>query len=481
MAYNVLAAKRAGATDEQIARIIAQERGQSYDDLVAAGATPNQIIKIGNEQGFSFGEAFMAGARAEALSEIDGVKQIFGGELSAEQVAQENLARQAAEERGFATGLGQFVGGLVNPSTLLPGSFLLKGAKGVALAGAAGGGIAGAVRPIYTEEDLGRLGGAAIGATVGGALGFGLGKLIDQFGPKVADDILNTGAVSPDGKEITTPHFKLKIDENGNWTKEEAPVTDELIKARQLAEENRASTIEGLEPKVESPEVTATKAVEQEVLPVLPQYLSQRQPPTFAKSTIDFETDIDKALYIVGNPATKAGRDEYMAFLQQALKTDQGTITKLASEVRKEVIQAGKLAQGEAGLSGIGKIDKFRFNFSKSVDNILNPADKYLDDFSKKVYNLGAGLRTGPKGYPVFSFKQAEEAVSIMQRTDPTFVKSMPEASRNVAAYRRYLDDMKSLNGRNYKSKSFEDFITKGIDADDQIKMIEAGYFDGCR
>lgn len=481
MAYNVLAAKRAGATDEQIARIIAQERGQNYDDLVAAGATPNQIIKIGNEQGFSFGEAFMAGARAEALSEIDGVKQIFGGELSAEQVAQENLARQAAEERGFATGLGQFVGGLINPSTLLPGSFLLKGAKGVALAGAAGGGIAGAVRPIYTEEDLGRLGGAAIGATVGGALGFGLGKLIDQFGPKIADDIVNTGQLSPDGKEITTPHFKLKLDENGNWAREEVPVTDELLKARQLAEENRASTIEGLEPKVESPEVTATKAVEQEALPVLPQYLSGAS-PRFAKSTVDFETDIDKALYIVGNPTTKSARhDDYMAFLQQALKTDQGTITKLAADVRKEVIQAGKLAQGEAGLSGIGQVDKFKFNFSKAVDNILNPADKYLDDFSKKVYNLGAGERVGPKGYPVLTFKQAEEAVSVMQRADPTFIKSMPEASRNVVAYRKYLDDMKALNGRNYKAKSFEDFITKGIDADDQIKMIEAGYFDGCR
>ncbi len=96
--YNVLAAKRAGATDEQIARIIAQDKGQNYEDLVAAGATPQQIIKIGNEQGFSFGEAFMAGARAEALSEIDGIKQIFGGELSDAQVAQENLARQAAED-----------------------------------------------------------------------------------------------------------------------------------------------------------------------------------------------------------------------------------------------------------------------------------------------------------------------------------------------------------------------------------------------
>jgi hypothetical protein len=481
MAFNVLAAKREGYSDAEIADYLAQKSGFDIEGARKEGYKDNELVAHLNKKGFSFGEAFMAGARAEALSEIDGVKQIFGGEISAEQVAQENLARQAAEERGFATGLGQFVGGLINPSTLLPGSFLLKGAKGVALAGAAGGGIAGAVRPIYTEEDLGRLGGAAIGATVGGALGFGLGKLIDQFGPKIADDIVNTGQLSPDGKEITTPHFKLKLDENGNWAREEVPVTDELLKARQLAEENRASTIEGLEPKVESPEVTATKVAEEEVLPVLPQYLSQRPPPTFAKSTIDFETDIDKALYIVGNPAVKAGRDDYMAFLQQALKTDQGTITKLAADVRKEVIQAGKLAQGEAGLSGIGQIDKFKFNFSKAVDNILNPADKYLDDFSKKVYNLGAGERVGPKGYPVLTFKQAEEAVSVMQRADPTFIKSMPEASRNVVAYRKYLDDMKALNGRNYKAKSFEDFITKGIDADDQIKMIEAGYFDGCR
>lgn len=479
--YNVLAAKRAGATDEQIARIIAQDKGQNYEDLVAAGATPQQIIKIGNEQGFSFGEAFMAGARAEALSEIDGVKQIFGGELSDEQVAQENLARQAAEERGFATGLGTVIGGLINPSTLLPGSFLLKGAKGVAAAGAVGGAVSGAVRPIYTEEDIGRLGGAAIGATIGGGLGFGLGKLIEKFGPKVADDIINTGTVSPDGKEITTPHFKLKMDENGNWVKEEAEVTEELLKARLLAEDRRASTIDELQPKVEDPAVTIAKTVEEETLPVLPQFLAGAK-PRFAKSTIDFESDIDKALYIVGNQTTKSARhDDYMAFLRQALETDDATIGKLARDVRLEVVQSGKLAQGEAGLSGIGKVDNFKFNFSKAVDTLVNPPDKYLDDFSKRVYNLGAGYRTNSKGYAVLSPKQAEEAVSIMQRTDPTFIKSMPDATRNVSAYRRYLDDMKVLNGRNFKAKSFEDFITKGIDADDQIKMVEAGFFDGCR
>lgn len=480
MVYNILAAKRAGATDEQIARIIAQDKGQKYEDLVAAGATPEQIIRIGNQQDFSFTEAFMAGARAEALSEIDGIKQIFGGELSDEQIAQENLARQAANERGFATGLGTFLGGLINPSTLLPGSMLLKGAKGVAAAGAVGGGIAGAVRPLYTEEDMGRVTGGLVGAAAGGALGGVIGKLIEKFGPKVADDIVATGTLSPDGKEITTPHYKLKMDAEGNWVKEEVQVTDELLEARRLAEERRAATEAELQPKVESPIVAEQKAVEEAALPVLPQFLSGAT-PRFAKSTIDFETDIDKALYIVGNPTTKSKRhDDYMAFLQQALKTDEANITKLAAEVRKEVVQAGKLAQAEAGLSGIKDLTNINFRFSKAVDRVLNPADKYLDDFSKKVYNLGAGYRVGPKGYPVLTPKQAEEAVSAMQRADPTFIKSMPDAARNVVAYRKYLDDMKALNGRNFKAKSFEDFVKKGIDADDQIKMVEAGFFDGC-
>lgn len=390
MAFNVLAAKREGYTDAEIADYLAQRSGFNIAEARKEGYKDNEIVSYLNKQNFSFGEAFMAGARAEALSEINGVKQIFGGELSDAQVAQENLARQAAEERGFATGLGTIVGGLINPSTLLiPGSIFFKGAKGVAAAGSLGGAVSGAVRPIYTEEDVGRLGGAAIGATIGGGLGFGLGKLIEKFGPKVADDIINTGTVSPDGKEITTPHFKLKMDENGNWVKEEAEVTEELLKARLLAEDRRASTIDELQPKVEDPAVTIAKTVEEETLPVLPQFLAGGAPPKFAKSTIDFESDIDKALYIVGRQDSKSAKyNDYMDFLRQALGTDDATIGKLARDVRLEVVQSGKLAQGEAGLSGIGKVDNFKFNFSKAVDTLVNPPDKYLDDFSKRVYNF---------------------------------------------------------------------------------------------
>lgn len=480
MAYNVVAAKRAGLTDQDIAEYLASKSGYDLKGAREAGLKDNDIVSYLNRQDFSFGEAFLAGAKAEAWSELSGVKQLFGGELSDEQVAQENLARQAFEERGFATGLGMFTGGLLNPSTLLPGRAVFKGAKGVAAAGALAGGISGAVRPVYTEEDMGRVTSAAVGAGVGGALGFGIGKLIEQFGSKVADDIINTGTLSPDGKEITTPHYKLKLKEDGSWERTEVEPSDELLRAREEALERRAVTADTPQPVVEDPVAAAARQVEEEALPVLPQFLSGAA-PRFAKSTIDFETDIDKALYIVGNPVTKSARhDDYMAFLRQALQKSDREISQIAGQVRKEVVQAGKVAQAEAGLSGIKEVPNFKFNFSSALDSTINPVNKYLDETSKMVYNIGAGYRVGPKGYPVLTPKQAEEAVSIMQRVDPTFIRSMPNASRNAVAYRKYLDDMKNLKGRQFKPPSFEDFVKNGIRADDQIKMVEAGFFDGC-
>lgn len=190
---NILAAKRAGATDEQIARSVLNIYGKDYDELVGLGATNEQIINSvmrAEGQDMSTWDSFLAGADAEVGSEITGIKQIFTDQIDAEDTAKENVARISSETNPIATGLGRFIGGLVNPSTLLPGSMLFKGAKGFVAAGAAGGAVAGGLRPIFVEEEeLGRVGSAAVGAGAGAALGGLLGKL---FGPKavqVAEDV----------------------------------------------------------------------------------------------------------------------------------------------------------------------------------------------------------------------------------------------------------------------------------------------------
>lgn len=395
---------------------------------------------------------------------------------------QRELQFRLAREQNPITGYGsQILGSIGDPINLLPIGRIgtaAQGARQFALAG----GIAGALEPVYEEFDDSRFANTAIGAAAGGALGGIVGALIGKFGRQVTDDIMNTGVLTPDGQEIITPHFKLKLNENGEWVQEELPVTEAVVNARKQAAERReteqldaAST-----PEVPNPVVNVAKAVEQDSLPVLPNFLSGAS-PKFFKSDLEFETDIDKALYIVGNPSSKSARHEdYMSFLEQSLKLNRDEISKLGAQVRKEVVEAGKAAQQQAGITGTKEVPRITFGLSKTVDKLLNPADKYLDDISKRVYNIGAGYKTGPRGYPVLNPKQATEALSVLRRVDPDIEHGLMDASQKVIAYRRYLDDMKALKGREYQPRSFDDFVKKGLGTDDQIRLIDAGSFDGC-
>jgi hypothetical protein len=189
--FNTLKAKQAGYSDAEIAEFLASQSNFNYQKAKQAGYDDKEIISFLNKQDLSFGEAFMAGAKAEVGSEITGARQLAGGKLTEEELRAENLARQAEEERGFATFAGRLAGGLVNPSTLIPGSLLFKGAKGLVVGGAAAGGASGFLRPEYTDEDMSRGASAAVGAVAGGVLGGALGKgaeiLQRKFGKEAAD------------------------------------------------------------------------------------------------------------------------------------------------------------------------------------------------------------------------------------------------------------------------------------------------------
>lgn len=451
-------------------------------------AVSDPVLKILSGEEYGTGETLARGFERGVTSTLRGLSQVFGNDLDyynkqfgyKTDLEKEKEFRAMQETNPVAAWTGLIAGSVADPTNLIP----IGTAKGVGqflAQGAAVGGVAGALEPTYTSEyDDSRLANVVAGVAVGGAFGAAVGKLVEKFGSKVADDILATGTVSPNADEITTPHFKLKLDENGEWQKIEIEPTEALIKARADAEERRAVTPDVAQTPIDEPAAYVAKSFDEETLPVLPRYLSGAA-PKFAQSSIEFQTDLDKALYIVGKSTTKSARhEEYMDFLRQSLGLPDSEINKLAVKVRSEVVQAGKVAQLDAGLSGVGGISSFNFGISKALDAAINPVNKYLDDISKSVYNLGAGYRTGPKGYPVLSPKQVEEAVSVMQRVDSSFIRSMPEAARNVVAYRKYLDDMKSLKGREFKAPSFERFIKNGINTDDQIKMAEAGFFDGC-
>jgi len=191
---NVLAAKRAGFTDEDIAQYLSEQSGADYQGAISQGFKPKDIINFLNKQDMSFGQAFMAGAKAEVGSELAGARQLVGGDVTEEEVLAENLARAAEEERGAATFLGRMAGGLINPSSAIPGTLLFKSVKGLIVGGSVGGGVSGFLRPIYTEEDMGRgasaVAGVALGAGLSGAIGgaaVGAKAISRRLGTKAAE------------------------------------------------------------------------------------------------------------------------------------------------------------------------------------------------------------------------------------------------------------------------------------------------------
>ena len=166
--FDVIGAKKAGYTDEEIAQHLASQSNFDFEGAVSSGYKPDEIIKHLNATGASAWETFKQSAKQEVGSEIKGIRQILGTEPT--DTAEESLRRQMESENPVAGFAGTLIGGLVNPSTLLPGSMLFKGAKGVIAGGVAAGGISGALQPRYEEDDLSRIASTGVGAVGGGAL-----------------------------------------------------------------------------------------------------------------------------------------------------------------------------------------------------------------------------------------------------------------------------------------------------------------------
>lgn len=201
--YDVLGAKKAGLSDADIAEYLASSSDYDLEAARKAGVSNKEIISYLNKTGASALETFTTAAKQAVGSEITGAAQILGSEPTAEQLYQESVVRQMTEENPVSGVLGSIAGSLVNPSTLIPGTLLFKGAKGLVAGGAAAGAVSGALNPIYSEEDLGRATSAVAGLGLGTVLGGAAGLLTRKGAGKVADEI--AAAVSKNTTEQTAP------------------------------------------------------------------------------------------------------------------------------------------------------------------------------------------------------------------------------------------------------------------------------------
>jgi hypothetical protein len=187
---NILSLKRQGVSDSIIAEELASSRGIDYKGLRGQGVTDQVIIsELNKAQGGPL-EAFKAGFSQEAGSEITGLRQILGREPTEEELMAETRMQSLREQSPVAGWAGTLAGSIVNPSSLIPGSLLFKGAKGLITGGAAAGAVGGALRPLYTPDES-RIESAAIGAGAGAVLGGALAGASDIVGRLFKKEIDN--------------------------------------------------------------------------------------------------------------------------------------------------------------------------------------------------------------------------------------------------------------------------------------------------
>lgn len=406
--YNIVGLKRQGLTDEDIARFIAEDEGKDYNTLIGLGLTPKDIITFANEVEASTGEVLYESFKRGATSSFRGAKQLLGQAPSDEELLAESRYRQLEEQNPILANTGNIVGNIFgDPTNLIPGGLLFKGAKGAAsVAGRLGilGGISGGLEPIYVEgEDPGRLTNIAVGAATTGLLGGALAKATGFTGAP-------TKAVGEIGADI-----------NGNALPDVNP---------------------------------------------------------FDKSEIAFETDLDKALWDLAKSKGQRKTDLEL-FLTNALNADTATVTKLAQDIRNEVVDKAKGTQIVEG--GAPKIP---FQMSRTLDNFINPVDKNLDETSKMVYNYGAKLGKEVDGKFMLNLNKAQEDYSFQQISklyEDQGIKAMPyDIALDIKGYNKMLDELKRIEGPNFKPKSFDEYALRGMSVEEELALYKSGAFDGC-
>jgi hypothetical protein len=285
-------------------------------------------------QGFGSAETFIEEAGRGFSSSLRGLAGMLPENdfISVDQEAdleQERRSRMMLETNPVAGWAGLLVGSAADPVTL-PAAILKPLSMGGAvttgaLRGAAGGTLGGALDPVYEEFGDSRVLNVVAGAGLGAGLGGLVGKLLGRGGTKAEADA---------AKIVESPDPVKSVDD--------VMATEE------------SSVVKAMEPTI--PEAATFNPasgkfeVMEEVTPTvnlaLPRQLSGAK-PRFNKFETQFENDLDKAFYIVGNPASKSAQhDAYVDWIKVATGLDDAEVKAAAKAARSEL--ARKLGSAPA-------------------------------------------------------------------------------------------------------------------------------------
>lgn len=182
---------------------------------------------------------------------------------------------------------------------------------------------------------------------------------------------------------------------------EKLPALIEAAKAVRAGGEDAVTAAEFLKDNgVDLPE--APKA---ESLPPLPKELSKSS-PKFGKSAISFESDVDRALYVVSDEskASSSGHAKFMDYLRDTVGMTDGEISTAAKAVRDQIKAAGKTAAGRDF-----KVSQI---FEKDNDHLPAESRSRVDALDNKIAEMSKSV-AGPDGLSHIREKLAMQKAEI--------------------------------------------------------------------
>ncbi len=411
-------------------------------------------------------------------------------QATGETVKQADLRKEFEYELGKLQGnkaasyTGYVLGTLADPANLI-GGLGTSTVRSIVTEGIIAGGVQGFFDPLYGSEDTmaNRAVGAAAGATGGGVLGLGLGKALKKLG----------------WLEKETPSVSGKAGD------EVSGVTDNVAKEMDSNIAEPTPT-----PKVETPtqavdEVVPIPSVTQELTPNVPSFLEgydtslpkelSKAAPRYGRNVVGFESDLDRALYIIADGAKRSAADQkYLDWVKSVTGiSDENLLRKLGAQVRevvKTTPDVGTIPRTNLALPNVpvAKVEiatptaPFAGTVAK-IGNGLNPESNAwlgLDNVSKNLYNIGRRFldydATGvkPRLLPV----EQKQAYDVMKAINPELMANdMPDVFRS---YAKVLDNLAEIKGKDFKAPSMEELMKNKLSHEDFTELFDRGVFDGC-
>ena len=472
--------------------------GAQYGVDINKPITPMQAISRGIERGVTgttrgVGQVMTKVSGQERVApgediQVDPAGNVISGgtapsvqeQRTKQSVADTDIRKELEYELGKLQGhsgaamTGYAIGTVLDPANFI-GGLGSATVKSLIAEGVITGGVQGFFDPNYSDDTWGnRAISAGMGATGGGVLGGVFGKVFKKLGwiegegakaaGKVTEDVTgsvvgDTGKVMDEG--IPTPKTETKAAET-------APTTETKVEGTTTVTDPYTAKFD---PKVQgSPK------------------------PRLGQYELDFESDLDKALYIIGNRKTLSKADQkFIDWIKEVTGiTDENVIKEAAAKLKKlKNVEVDK--QNNRAFIARSDLPELLPTIKQETAPFVGTAGKLdaginvntntwnaLDNTSKNLYNIGRKLlefdATGVK--PKISAAEQKQAYDVLKGIDPNF--KMDDMAGVFKGYAKAMDSLDKIRPEGWEAPSIQAILNNRISHEDFTDLFNAGFFDGC-